>query len=67
MRKLLHCNKHNFLHILMEKLLLCYIPIKSYEMLNLKMDDIIQNNFTEICAVKDYNLCTLLWTNQEQP
>ena len=29
-RKVPHCNKHYFLHILMQRLLLCDIPIKSY-------------------------------------
>ena len=48
--------KHYFLHILMQKLLLCDIPIKSYEMLSIAIYDIIQNNFTEVWAVKDCNL-----------
>ena len=50
----------------MQKLLLCDIPIKSCKMLNIAMYDVIQNNFTEIWAVKDYNLCVLIWANQEE-
>ncbi len=38
------------------------IPIKSYKMLNITI--IIQNYFTEIWAVKDYNICVLLRTHQ---
>ena len=57
-------NKHSFRHILMQKLLFCNIPSKSYEMLNIPMHDIIQNNFTEIWAVKECNLCVLLWDNK---
>ncbi len=57
-RKVFHCNKHYFLHIWCKKWLLCDIPIKSYKMLNIPMY-IIQNNFTEIWAVKDCNLCVL--------
>ncbi len=39
---------------------------KRYEILNIAMYDIIQNNFTEIWAVKDCNLLrVLLWVNQE--
>ena len=37
LRKVVHCNKHYFVHILMQKWLLCDIPIKSYEMLNINM------------------------------
>ncbi len=33
-RKVLYCNKPYFLHILMQKWLLCEIPVKSYTMLN---------------------------------
>ena len=46
LRKVFQCNKHYFLHILVQKWLLCDISIKSYEMLNIAMYDIIQNNFT---------------------
>ena len=35
LRKVYHCNKHHFLHILMQKLLLNDFPIKSYRMLNI--------------------------------
>ena len=35
-------------------------------MLNSSMYDIIQNNFTDILAVKDCNLCVHLWANQEE-
>ncbi len=49
----------------MQKLLLCDIPIKSYEMLSIAIYDIIQNNFTEVWAVKDSDLCVLLWANEE--
>ncbi len=35
LRKVLHCNKHYFLYILMQKLLLYDFPIKSYRMLNI--------------------------------
>ena len=41
----------------MQKRLLCDIPIKSYTILNITMYDIIQNNFTQTWALKDYNLC----------
>ncbi len=64
-RKVFCCNKHYFLHILMQKWLLCDIPIKSYKMLNITMYNIIQNNFTEKWAVKDFFVCVLLWANQE--
>ena len=47
-------------------ILLCDIPIRSYEMMNITKYDVIQNNFTEICAVKGYNLCVFLWVNQEE-
>ncbi len=58
-KKVFHCNKHYFLHILMQKWLLCDIPIKSYKILNIAMYNIMQHNFTEIWAVKD--LC-LVWS-----
>ena len=66
MRKVPHCNKHYFLHIVIQKLLLSDIPIKRYKMLNSAMYDVIPNSFTEIWALKDCNLCVLLWTNQEE-
>ena len=50
----------------MQKWLLYDFSIKSYSMLNIAMYDIIQNNFTEIWAVKDCNFCVLLWANQEE-
>ena len=50
---LIAINTYNFLHIVMQKLLLSDIPIKSYKMLNFVMYDIIPNNFTEIWALKD--------------
>ena len=34
-------------------------------MLNIPVHDIIQNNITEIWAVKDCKLCVLPWANQE--
>ena len=34
-------------------------------MLNIAMYDIIQNNFTEIWALKVCNLCVVLWDNEE--
>ena len=38
--------------------------IKSYEMLNIAVYDIIQNNFyTEIGTPKDCNLCVPIWAN----
>ncbi len=49
----------------MQKWLLYDIPIQSYEMLNIVMYDIIWNNYMEIWALKDCNLCILLWANQE--
>ncbi len=49
----------------MQKIFLCDISIKSYKMLNIAMSEIIQNNFTEISAIKDCNLCVLLWATQE--
>ena len=58
-------NKHYFLHVLMQKLFRCDIPIKSCEMLNIPIYDIIQNIVTEIWVVKDCNLCVLLCSNQE--
>ena len=39
---------------------------QTYEMLNIAMYDVVQNNFTEIWAVKDCNLCVLLWAKQEE-
>ena len=48
----IHCNKHNFLHILIQNWLFYDIPIKSYSMLNFVMQDIIENNFIEIWAQK---------------
>ena len=48
----------------MQKLLLCDIPVKI--MLNIAKYDIIQNNFTEIWALKDFNLCVLPWAKQEE-
>ena len=50
----------------MQRWLLSDIPIKSYEMLNTAMYDIIPNSFTEIWALKDCIFCVLLWTNQEE-
>ena len=50
----------------MQKLLLYDIPIKSYEMLNIAMYDVIENILSEIWAVKDCNFCVLLWANQEE-
>ena len=47
-------------------ILLCDIPIKSYVMLNVAMYDVIQNISAEIWAVKDCNLCVLLWASQEE-
>ncbi len=61
--KVLCCSKLYFLHILMQKWLLCDDPVKSYEMFNIAMYDVFQNNFTKIWAVKD---CVLLWGNQEE-
>ena len=49
-----------------KQLLVCDIPIKSYEMLNIGIYDVVQNNFTEIRAVKDFHLCVLLWVEQEE-
>ncbi len=66
LRKVLHCNQTYFLHRLMQKWLLCDIPIKTYEMLDITMYDVIQNNFTEIWAVKDSNLCVLLYMGQSR-
>ncbi len=34
-------------------------------MLNIVMHDIIENNFIEIWAQKDCNLCITLWASQE--
>ncbi len=39
--------------ILMQKLSICDIPIKSYDMLNTDMYGSIQNNFAEIWALAD--------------
>ena len=49
-------------YIFSYKKLLCDIPTKSYEMLNIAMYNIIQNNFTEIWAVVDCQqfMCTSL-------
>ncbi len=58
-RKVPHCNKHCFLHIVMQKWLLNDIPIKSYKMLNIATYDIIPNSFTEIWTLKDCN-CTFM-------
>ena len=55
-----HCNKQEFLHILMQKLLLYDIPIKSYNMLNIDMLGSVQNNFAEIWTLKDCNV----WATQ---
>ncbi len=49
----------------MQKWLFFDIPIKSYSMLNIVMRDIIENNFIEIWAQKDCNLCITLWGSQE--
>ncbi len=49
----------------MQKLLFYNIPIKSYSMLNIVMHDNIENNFIEIWAHKDCNLCITLWASQE--
>ncbi len=64
-RMIIHCNKHNFLHILMQKWLFYDIHIKSYSMLNIVMHDIIENIFIEIWAQKDCNLCITLWASQK--
>ncbi len=64
-RMIIHCNKHNYLHILMQKWLFYDIPIKSYSMLNMIMHDIIETNFIEIWAQKDCNLCITLWASQK--
>ncbi len=53
LRKVLHFNKHYFLHILMQKWLLYDFSVKSYGMLNITKYDIIQNNLTQIWPVKD--------------
>ncbi len=49
----------------MQKWLFYDIPIKSYNMLNIIMHDIIENNFIEIWGQKDCNLCIILWASQE--
>ena len=61
--KILNCN---FLHILVQELLLCDTRIKIYKMLYLTMYNVIQNNFTQIWAIKNCNLCVLLWVNQKE-
>ena len=65
-KKVLHCNKHYFLHSLKQIWLLCDIPIKIYDVLNITKYDVIQNNFTEIWTVKDCNMCVLLSVDREE-
>ncbi len=42
------CKKHYFLQMLMQKLLLCDTPIKSYQMLNIAMYNIIQTTLQRL-------------------
>ncbi len=60
--KVLHYNERYFVHILMQNCYMIFIS-KLQNVENYKYE-IIQNNFTEIRAVKDGNFCVFLRASQ---